>query len=557
MMRLAWVFVRLRWRLFINHVKAAADRDPIERASRAGALITPALIVAGLGSVVAVSGVLGLIGGWLAGGRQVLGPGGVLLLRVVPALTCLLVVLMSVTAVGSRLTLHSRLLLLPIPPGVLHRIDLIAGALSNVPIVGLASASILFAAGLLLSGRPGASLVAVVAAAAMLVLLAALNSVLSLSIGRLLQRRRAAEFVTLAFVVGLSLASGIPVMLTQSFGEGVGPILEVTEALPWWTGLLPSELHAGTIAAALAGHFAVAFGGLTVLVAEGIALVALSSRLHRRLLDSRDGAGGAPRRTRAVGLLPRLPLLSPGSSAVAVVQTRSALRSVRGRLIVLLPGVMVGLLSVVSRRIPDEIPGGRLFASSPDAILAFGLAFSLYALLAFTMNQFAADRAGLTLQFLEPVTDAELIYGKAVGCGLVFVAQATMCVLCLGVVMWRVPGVSSLAIVLGSLISYFLIAPAAAVVSAVLPVRSDVSKTGTGGNPHGLAMLGGTVAIGMLTTIQWKILSLTSSDDSWQAVAVAALCAVAALVASALLLSRAAMTLAVRRENIGLVAQGR
>ena len=172
------------------------------------------------------------------------------------------------------------------------------------------------------------------------------------------------------------------------------------------------------------------------------------------------------------------------------------------------------------------------------------------------MNQFAADRAGLTLQFLEPVTDAELICGKAVGCGLVFVAQATACALCLSVVMWRVPGLASLAIVLGSLTSYLLMAPAAAVASAVLPVRSDVSKTGTGGNPHGLAMLGGTMTIGILTMIQWKIFSLTSSHDSRQVVLLAGLCAIAALVASRLV-SRAAVTLAVRRENIGLVAQGR
>jgi hypothetical protein len=80
---------------------------------------------------------------------------------------------------------------------------------------------------------------------------------------------------------------------------------------------------------------------------------------------------------------------------------------------------------------------------------------------------------------------------------------------------------------------------------------------GTGGNPHGLAMLGGTLAIGLLTAIEWSVLSMAGSSGAWRALVAGALVVAAATVAGALALSRLAPVVARRRENIVLVAQGR
>ena len=554
-MRLSWLFVRLRWRLFINHLKGAAHRDGVERASRAGALIAPALTIAGLGCAAALFGVLGLAAGWIAGGRPDPPPGSMLALRIVLAAMGLVVMATSVfSTTQTGLTAHPRLQLLPIPRRVLHRIDLVAGALVDGAIVTLVPGLILFAIGLAASGRPAASLVAATASLAMLALLASLRSVVSLSIGRVLQRRRAAEVLTLTSVVGLSLVSAVPLFLHEVFRKSSklslgNPIGEV----PGWTRLAPSDLYVTAIEGALAGDITAALGALVLLAGEVAALFAVSSRLHRRLLDSPIAAGGRRRQDLRVRPLPQLPLLSPATSAVAIVQARTALRSVRGRLVVLFPGAIVALLFALSRRMPGEIPAGFFLASSTDAVLAFGLAFSLYALLAFTMNQFAADRAGLTRQFLGPITDTELIRGKAVGCGLLFAAQAGVCSVSLGAVMGTIPPLSSVTVALGGLISYLVMAPAAAAASALLPVRSDLSKTGTGGNPHGLAMLGGTLAIALLTAIQWRALSLGSDADPWRALAAAAFVAAAAAAANAVVLSRLATMVARRRENIVLV----
>jgi hypothetical protein len=554
-MRLSWLFVRLRWRLFINHLKGAAHRDGVERASRAGALIAPAVAIAGLGCAAALCGVLGLVAGWVAGGRPETPAGSMVALRIVLAAMGLLVLVTSVfSTTRTGLTAHPRLRLLPIPRRVLHRIDLVAGAIVDGAIVTLTPGVILFAIGLAAAGRPGASLVAAIASIAMLALLASLRSVVSLAIGRVLQRRRAAEVLTLISVVGLSLVSAVPLFFHEVFRKSSKLSLgNLIGEVPGWMRLAPSDLYATAIESALAGNITAALGAVVLLAGEGAVLFALSSRLHRRLLDRPIADGGRRRRDLRVAPLPQLPLLTSATSAVAIVQARTALRSVRGRLVVLFPGAIVALLFTLSRRMPGEIPAGSLLASSTDAVLAFGLAFSLYALLAFTRTQFAADRAGLTLQFLAPITDRELIRGKAVGCGLLFAAQAGVCAVSLGAVMAAIPPLSSLTVALGGLISYLVMAPAAAAASALLPVRSDLSKTGTGGNPHGLAMLGGTLAIALLTAIEWRVLSPGRGHDPWPTLTAAAFVAAAAAAANAGVLSRLATIVARRRENIVLV----
>jgi hypothetical protein len=110
------------------------------------------------------------------------------------------------------------------------------------------------------------------------------------------------------------------------------------------------------------------------------------------------------------------------------------------------------------------------------------------------MNQFAVDRAGLTLALLSPLTDGEYLAGKAVGNGLIAAAPAALCLM---VSMALFPAGSPAlwaAIPLGLLAIYFLVAPAAAVFSAVLPRVVDLNSVGRGSNAHGLAGL-----LGLLT----------------------------------------------------------
>lgn len=552
MMRLAWLLIVLRWRLLCNYLKGAASRDALESASRAGSLVTPALFVVALGSAALVAGLAGATFGWVAGTRFESSAKLVLVLRATLAAATALLLFTSVLGTSRSLTLHPRVLLLPIARRALHRLDVATGAIGDPVLVALSTGLLLFATGLLAAGRGGAGLVALAASLLLLATLASVRSVVVLSMGRVLRGRRAAELFTLSVVLVLSLASAVPLLSREVFQGGAG----LSRALPRWFALAPSELYASAIQHALMGRGGISLAAVGALAVEALLVFALSGRVHDWIRESGAPAAAARRGRREVRPLPRLFPLTGVSSAVAVVQVRTALRSVRGRLIVVLPATVTALLYAVARQMPDEVPAGHVLGSSPAAALAFGLAFSLYALLAFTMNQFAADRAGLTRLFLTPVRMTDLLRGKAVGCGLLFASQAAMCLLFLAIVTRAMLSLSTITVLVGAFISYVVLVPAAAAASAVLPVRSDLSKTGTGGNPHGVAMLGGTSAIALLTLFEWRVHS-PAAPSKGRDIVVALGIAAAATTASLLLLPKVAALVIRRRENILLVAQER
>ena len=552
MMRIAWLLMVLRWRLFLNHLKGAGSRDALERASRAGSLVTPALFVVAFGSAALVAGLAGAAFGWVVGTRFESSTRFMFMLRATLAAATAFLLFTSVLGTTRSLTLHPRVLLLPIARGALHRLDVATGAIGDPVLVALATGLLLFATGLLAAWRVGAGLGALAASLLLLATLAAVRSVVVLSLGRALRGRRTAELFTLAVVVVSSLAFAVPLLAGGLF-QGGGLL---SGALPWWFGLAPSELYASAIHHALTGRGGMSLAAVGILAVEAALVFALSGRLHHWIRESDAPASAARRSRREVRPLPRLFPLTPVSSAVAVVQVRTALRSVRGRFIVLLPATVTASLYAVAHQMPDEVPAGHVLGSSPAAALAFGLAFSLYALLAFTMNQLAADRAGLTLHLLMPVRMTDLLRGKAVGCGILFAAQASMCLLFLAIVTRAMLSLSTITVLIGAFIAYALLIPGAAMASAVLPVRSDLSKTGPGGNPHGLAMLGATSAIALLALLEWRALS-PAAPSTWREIVVALGVAVTAITASLRLLAKVAPLVIRRRENILLVAQER
>jgi hypothetical protein len=269
---------------------------------------------------------------------------------------------------------------------------------------------------------------------------------------------------------------------------------------------------------------------------------------------------GSPRgaKTSPAAAARQLPLLSPAVSAVAMAQMRTALRTVRGRLVVLAPAPLVVVFGVLARRMPEEVPGGAALGEGP-LLLGAAAVFGLYAMNAFTMNQFGADRSGLTLQLLAPLSDAQLVRGKAVGCGIVF---AVAVLLALVSSLLVAPGGSPLdwiSVLLGSVAAYALLTPFAAFLSALLPVASDLTKTGTGGNPHGLALLAGTVLALVLAVPAAAIVLVVHRwmDRPWLGLALMAAWTALALAVSVPLLRMASRAVGPRRENLALVAAGR
>jgi hypothetical protein len=254
----------------------------------------------------------------------------------------------------------------------------------------------------------------------------------------------------------------------------------------------------------------------------------------------------------------RLPLMSPGASAVAWAFTRGAFRTVRGRLTILLPGPLLAMLTAVFQHVPRQT---WTVEAAGRGYLLFGgsLIFTFYAMHAISMNLFGSDRAGLTLQLLSPVSDRELVRGKLVGFAAVIGTGAAVCLIAAVAVAHTGSLAYWLAVLLGAAATFMLVSPVAIWCSTFLPVASDLSKTGAAGNPHPFAMIAGTFSTAAFSLPMVVILALA---EFWLKSPAAALlmAAVWLAVAAAIglpLVRLASRSIEARRENLALVAQGK
>jgi hypothetical protein len=270
--------------------------------------------------------------------------------------------------------------------------------------------------------------------------------------------------------------------------------------------------------------------------------------VHRRMLDSLEGDQSRRRKAGIRFSDVRIPLMSPGSSAVAWALVRTGLRTLRGRLVILLPGPMLALLTAVFHQLPRE---NWTVEAASRGYLLFGasLLFTFYAMHAISMNLFGSDRSGLTLQLLVPVTDRELARGKVVGFGAIIGVGAVVCLAASATVAHTGSPGYWLAVLLGAGATFLLIGPLAVWCSALFPVASDLTKTGAAGNPHAFALIAGTLCTALLCLPTVVILAVAEFGFRSPLAAAAAV--------GIPLVTVASRAIGARRENLALVAQGR
>src|SRR6185295_4201640 len=85
--------------------------------------------------------------------------------------------------------------------------------------------------------------------------------------------------------------------------------------------------------------------------------------------------------------------------------------------------------------------------------------------------------------------------GKVAGCGLIFATAAALAILIALIVAPGGPIGDWIAVVFGGAATFLLMSPINVALSAWFPVAADISKTGSGGNPHPLPMFGGTMLV--------------------------------------------------------------
>ena len=575
MIRILRAFTWLRWRLLVNSLRGADRRDALERASRVAALVVPGLLVAASVSSIVSAAVLGSLAGW-ASVTHVLSSAWVLpMIRLILLVATVLAVLVPLfVGVRGGAGYFTRLLLLPIPPRALHFVEVLT-SLTEPWLAFIVPGLCGYAFGMLAAaffggeawyhGRTVDGVFALAAGLGMAFTLASLSSLVAFLVSWLVRDRRRSEIFVVVFVLVLSCVSIVPALISSRLQsqrtdspDAISMLKPPAEALPGepppWTVVLPSELYFQSVRLAEWWPRRDAVLPLSALYLEGAFLFWFSSVVHRRRVESAEG--GRTRRHRvAAGRGPiRIPGFWPGTSAVAIAQMRTALRSVRGRLVVLLPGPLVAMLALLFRSMPHPRAVESLIASQGYLACGAGILFALYAAQALTMNQFGSDRAGLTLQFLAPIRDVDIVRGKTVGCGIVVGSGALVSLLCAAV---AAPGGSLLlwlATLAGGAAAFLILSPATAWLSALLPVASNLSKTDSGGNPHSLTMLAGAVLVGVSALPAGLILALFTPRV---ALAVMLLWLLAAAVFAYLLLGVVARSVKLRRENLALVAQGR
>ena len=562
----------LRWRLLLNTLRGSRRRDAMERVSRVMALMVPFILAALFVGSTAVMTVAGFLGGLAIAEGSVYPPTIMLIARGAIAVLCLVVIILAAGAPGqTTLSRYTRLLVMPIPRQALHLVEVVSN-LADPWQVLLAAGLVAFSVGLLVGGAAFAAVIALVAGALVMGVLASLSAAFSFLVAWLFRSRRRGELFTLIFVMALSGLSLIPAFLSKSFDstpregrpEEVNRPFSVDEfnaSLPSWARLLPSEAYGLTIRHAVGGRPAGVAAGLLLLAGQVGLLFLASSAVHRRVIQSLEGDGRRRKHKEIATTAPRLPFVGAAASAVAWAQYRTALRSVRGRLIVLFPGPLLALMMVIFRQLPGE--EGRWAASAAGQgylLLGAGVIFGFYSMQAFTMNMFGSDRSGLTLQLLAPVSDRHLAWGKVYGCWLILCAAMVVTFAASVAVAPSGSPYYWLAVFVGAFAMYMSLSPITVWLSALFPQASDLSKTGSGGNPHPLPMFVGTFLVMLAALPNAAIIIFV--NVVWKSQPILALAGVAlwALVVSALtipLVNLSARAVGARRENLALVAQGK
>ncbi len=489
----------MRWRMLVNSLERTGSRDALERFSLAieklgpilaGILMVPsALLFASLGTAAGFS--LGR-----GDAEAVTFQAARYILLLLPAVVLVGPLLLP----GSGPTNPIRLLLLPIHRSTLY-VAQSASALGD-PWNILAAPLILFlAAGLLAGGAPLAALVALVGAVLLIAVLVGLGTLATSALHLLFRDRRRGELVALIFIVLIPLAGMMPAMLALG-SRGHQPEDDV-DVLPGWVEVagrtaleaLPPELYVTAARRAAEGDYARAGASLAALSALAAIIHAAGFMMFRRILDSPASSGARRSGQMRAAWTRRLPGLSAGASAVAVAQLRLAVRTPRGRSILLSPLMLFAFFAFVMYRGSGSMDFGPFKFQTGAGLAAFTSFFCLMSVVPISMNQFAVDRAGLTMALLSPLTETELLVGKAAGNALISLAPSLFCFIAALLLFPGGPAALWVTIPPGLISVYLIVAPVGAIASAIFPKSVDLNTIGSN-NAHGLAALMGMLSFG-------------------------------------------------------------
>jgi hypothetical protein len=171
------------------------------------------------------------------------------------------------------------------------------------------------------------------------------------------------------------------------------------------------------------------------------------------------------------------------------------------------------------------------------------------------MNQFALDGAGLTLELLSPLSDKQLLDGKAVAIGAMAAAPALACLIVAFLLFPRGPLALWISVPAGVAAACLLVAPIAAAVSATFPRAVDLNSISRGSNPHGVAGLLGvaSIVLSSLPVVALAFVGIRTLHRPELTLLMLLIWCAIALALNRLLFRPVRVLLARRRENLGMV----
>ena len=500
MLRILRAFAWLRWRVLLNSLERHGGRDAIERFSLAVEQLTPIAV-----ALVMIPSAVGLAAaGAYAGWSMAQAEPQVTVMEFVRfALLagCVFALVGPIVLPTGDRTNAVRMLLLPIPRAVLYLAQTFS-TLADPWMMLVAAMVIAVPAGLAVGGAIVPAIAAAVAGLLLIAVLAGLGLVVTSGVHLAVRDRRRGEILALVLIVGLPILGLLPGIFDNDARERrrMGAAASRRQEA-WWStferralAIAPSEMYVRTVKRVATNDYTSGSIPLLTLFGAALALHTVALAVFFRLLNTPATAGSV--RTSGRGRLSewRIPGVSAGASAVAMNQLRLAFRTPRGRSAVLSPLVLFAVFAAVMFRSRAGASVAFIPIEGGIGLAAFTAFFALVATLPMAMNQFAVDRAGLTLMFLVPLETRTLIVGKAIGNAIVAAIPAGACIVGSLVLFpsgnpWLWPCVP-----LTLLSAYLLVAPAAAALSAIFPRAVDLNSIGQGSNAHGVAGLLGTLA---------------------------------------------------------------
>lgn len=544
--------------MLINSFEHTGSRDMLERMSIAAENLGPIIATLLLVPTALILGGVGVAAGYALGSGESE--------SVLVAAAGYLLIFVPVLAIVGPLVLPAadranpvRLLLLPIPPSTLYvaQSSVAFGDIWNLLMLPLVVG---IPVGVAATGAWMPALAILAGSLLLVLVVVGIASVATSALALVVRDRRRGELVTLIFIVVLPALSMLPGILsagTRDSDAARRPFAPswVIESGKRAVALYPTELYLDVARGATSGDTARPAAGLGALIVTAIGLHGVGLLLFTRLLQQPAATG--PRRaasTRAAWGR-TIPGLSSASSAVAIAHAKLALRTPRGRSILLSPIAMLVIFGILISRGGGTMDFGSMQIEGGISLATFATFVAMMSILPIAMNQFAVDKAGLTLALLSPLTTADYLRGKAVGNGMV---AATPTLISLLVAAWLFPGGAWylwVSLVLALPAVFFLTAPVAAVCSAVFPRAVDMNSIGRGSNAHGAAGLIGLFAF-VAAAVPPVLLTLLATRILDRPVLAPGLLLIWCLVAYAL--GRlgfipARRIFEARRENLGLV----